>query len=109
MVKVLTGERYCFDHQIEKIDFLKIDAEGHDLAVLMGFRGMLAEKKIEFIQAECTPDSRNNYHVSLEKISSFLQFFGYSLFALSDLVYFDNENRVSTRSIWYCNAVFVNS
>jgi len=34
------------------IDFLKIDAEGHDLAVLRGARSLLAAKAIRFIQFE---------------------------------------------------------
>lgn len=106
-VKVVTGDQYCSELQIHHIDFLKIDTEGHDLETLLGFRNTLAERRIEFIQVECTPDLRNKYHVPLFKISSFLELFGYSLFGLGELVFFDNEAGAPSRSVWYCNAVFV--
>jgi FkbM family methyltransferase len=37
---------------LSRIDFLKIDTEGHDLAVLRGARNALAEQKIRLIQFE---------------------------------------------------------
>jgi len=40
---------------IDRIDFLKIDTEGHDLAVLKGARNALRERKIGMIQFEFIP------------------------------------------------------
>lgn len=51
-VAVRTGDSYCSEHGIEKIDFLKIDAEGAEGAILKGFEKMLKEKRIEVIQFE---------------------------------------------------------
>lgn len=51
-VKVTTVDDYCARNSIDRIDFLKIDVEGHDLAVLKGARAMLAEKRIGCVQFE---------------------------------------------------------
>jgi FkbM family methyltransferase len=51
-VDLLTGDAYCERHKIERIDYLKIDAEGHDFAVLKGLGRMLREGRIAFIQFE---------------------------------------------------------
>jgi FkbM family methyltransferase len=51
-VQVTTGDRYCSDRGLNRIDILKIDTEGHDLDVLNGFREMLARRPIPVIQFE---------------------------------------------------------
>jgi FkbM family methyltransferase len=51
-VKVITLDTYCSNHGIERVDFLKIDAEGHDLKVLQGGRELLATGAIGAAQFE---------------------------------------------------------
>jgi FkbM family methyltransferase len=51
-VSVRTLDEYCSEHGIEQIDLLKIDVEGHELAVLRGSREMLRQGKISAIQFE---------------------------------------------------------
>jgi FkbM family methyltransferase len=51
-VRVGTGDDYCADHGIPKIDFLKIDTEGAEYAILLGFKRMLDGGKIDVIQFE---------------------------------------------------------
>ncbi|MCH9808040.1 MAG: FkbM family methyltransferase [Alphaproteobacteria bacterium] len=51
-VQVTTGDAYCKEHGVSKIDFLKIDTEGHDLSVLCGFKGLLEAGSIGLIQFE---------------------------------------------------------
>ncbi len=50
--KVVTGSEYCQQHHVNKIDFLKIDVEGAEHLVLMGFSSLLAKKAIRVIQFE---------------------------------------------------------
>lgn len=60
-IKTIRGDSFCIEAGIQHIDFLKIDTEGHELAVLKGFEQMLLEKKIDFIQFEyggCWIDAR---------------------------------------------------
>lgn len=60
-VKLSTLDNYCAENNIEHIDFLKMDVEGHELNVLKGAAKMLAESRIDNIQMEfggCNLDSR---------------------------------------------------
>jgi FkbM family methyltransferase len=51
-VPLVRGDAYCAGHGIDRIDFLKIDTEGHEVAVLKGFRDTLAAGRIEVVQFE---------------------------------------------------------
>lgn len=60
-VPVTTLDGYCAVNHISRVDYLKIDAEGHDLAVLHGASGLLEAGAIGFLQFEfggCNIDSR---------------------------------------------------
>lgn len=51
-VRLSTVDAYCAAKGIERVDFVKIDVEGHELAVLRGAKRMLTEGRIELIQLE---------------------------------------------------------
>lgn len=60
-VTVVTLDGFCQEKEIMKIDFLKLDVEGHELSVLKGAKQMLDAGKIHAIQFEfggCNIDSR---------------------------------------------------
>jgi FkbM family methyltransferase len=60
-VQILTIDKYCKQNEIEKIDFLKIDVEGHEISVLQGANQMISKGAIHAIQFEfggCNLDSR---------------------------------------------------
>ena len=52
LVTVQRGTDFCRTHMIDRITLLKIDTEGHEMAVLLGFADMLAIKAIDLIQFE---------------------------------------------------------
>lgn len=52
VVAVTTLDEYCEEQGIDRIDYLKIDTEGHELAVLQGARRMIENRGIAFIQFE---------------------------------------------------------
>jgi FkbM family methyltransferase len=54
-VRLTTLAAYCAAHAIGQIDLLKIDAEGHDMAVLRGGEAMVREGRIRRIQFEYGP------------------------------------------------------
>jgi FkbM family methyltransferase len=57
-------DEFCESEGIPRIDFLKLDIEGHELAALEGAGDMLGQKKIQFIQFEfggCNIDSRTYF------------------------------------------------
>ena len=53
-VKLINGDSYCKDNNLNKIDFLKLDLEGFDFEALKGFSRFFEEKKIKFVQFEYT-------------------------------------------------------
>ena len=50
--RVTTGDLFCAEHGIGRIDFLKIDVEGLEPEVLRGFEGKLAAGEITMVQFE---------------------------------------------------------
>ena len=61
VAKFKTLDQFCTEKNIQKIDFLKMDVEGHEIKVLEGAKKMLDSGKITFIQFEfggCNIDSR---------------------------------------------------
>lgn len=50
--KVLKGDDFCDTHQIEYIDFLKIDTEGSENLVIEGFNNMFQKENIKIVQFE---------------------------------------------------------
>ncbi len=60
-VNIETLDEFCLKNGIERIDFLKLDIEGHELKALQGAARMLGEGRIDMIQFEfgqCNIDSR---------------------------------------------------
>jgi FkbM family methyltransferase len=51
-VSLRTIDAFCKERDITKIDFLKVDVEGHELEVLLGARTLIQNKAIDFIQFE---------------------------------------------------------
>jgi FkbM family methyltransferase len=52
--QVKTGDQFCIENNIDFIDFLKIDVEGMDFEVILGFDEMIKNEKIKVIQFEYT-------------------------------------------------------
>jgi FkbM family methyltransferase len=70
-VKSITIDNYCFNNNINKINFLKIDTEGGELDVVYGANNMLNNHNIDFIQFEyggCFQDAK----ITLKSICNYL-------------------------------------
>jgi FkbM family methyltransferase len=77
-IKISTLDEYCENNNIIHIDFMKVDVEGHELAVFKGSRKMLEKGAIEMIQFEyggCNLDAR----VYLLDIWSLLTQYGFKI------------------------------
>ena len=59
-VKIRTIDEFARERGIERVHFLKIDTEGHELRCMEGARGLMDAGRIDFIQFEmgCNVDSR---------------------------------------------------
>jgi FkbM family methyltransferase len=51
-IQLTTLDQYCETNNIQAIDFLKMDVEGHEMQVLRGASNMISNGKIRFIQFE---------------------------------------------------------
>ncbi len=71
-VSVETLDNYCAGHNIQYIDLLKLDVEGHELAVLKGGSRLFQDSRISMVSFEfggCNIDSRTF-------VQDFFYFFG---------------------------------
>jgi len=98
-VTVVRGDDFCEEHGIQQINYLKIDAEGYDLKVCSGFRTMLKENRIDFVQVEAGLNPTNRVHVPLEAFKEYLEPLGYALFRI-----YDQAGRPFARR---CNPLFM--
>ncbi len=67
-IKTLTGDSFCEKNNIQKIDILKIDTQGHNSQVVEGFKRMIDTKKIDIIETEIV---LGNFYKNYEKIYDF--------------------------------------
>lgn len=63
---------------INSISYLKIDTEGFDLEVLVGFRPILSQ--VDFVQVEASMNPYNKAHVPFRALEDFLRENGFLLF-----------------------------
>ena len=78
------GDAFCDEHRVQRIGFLKIDAEGHDLEILHGFGKMLQDMRIDLVEAEVGMNPENRRHVPFEMVKAHLERLGYRLFLIYD-------------------------
>lgn len=79
-VSVNTGDAFLAKTGLPTVDFLKIDTEGYDLKVLIGFTAALQRKAIRFLQVEAGMNSTNLRHVPLQHFMEFLEPLGYHIY-----------------------------
>lgn len=82
-VSVRTGDAFLAETGLSTVDFLKIDTEGHDLKVLMGFTAALRRGAIRFLQVEAGMNSTNVRHVPIHDFMQFLEPLGYHLYRVT--------------------------
>jgi FkbM family methyltransferase len=80
-VDVTTLDSWCALYRVDQIDYLKIDAEGHDLAVLEGARDLLKRGAISAFSFEYA-DGWIAARRYLAEADRFVRECGYSLFKL---------------------------
>lgn len=76
--QLVTGDAYCAQHGIDRIDFLKIDVEGADHLVLEGFSNALSRGAIRFVQFEYGY-AHGDAHFLMKDFYRFFDRFGYAI------------------------------
>ncbi|MGF7206200.1 FkbM family methyltransferase [Skermanella aerolata] len=79
-IRMSSISSFCQANNVQAIDYLKIDTEGHDMDVLIGCYQFISQ--IQFIQCEVSMNEYNKYHVSFQKIFSYLACLNFSIFGI---------------------------
>ncbi len=86
-VSVDRVDSFCKEAMIPKIDILKIDAQGSDLAILKGADSLLKGMKIEFLLVEVLFIALYEGQHYFHEVNQFLASYGYHLFDLFTLAH----------------------
>lgn len=86
-VAVETVDDYCRRGRIDRIDWLKIDAQGYDLRVLQGAEAMLARGAIGVISLEVNLMPMYEGEGTLPEIIGFCERFGYFIIGFYETNY----------------------
>lgn len=81
-IKTNTLDNFCKTKKIDKIDILKIDAQGADLKILNGSQSLLKAQSIPLIYTEALFVPLYIGQASFFEIGQFLHHYGYQLFDL---------------------------
>jgi FkbM family methyltransferase len=82
-VQTVTGDHFCEQEQIERIELLKIDTEGHELEVLNGFNEMISTGRIYAILLE-VGFAGDSTHGNFKQIHQHLSMNGLELMGFHD-------------------------
>jgi len=77
-IPLTTLDLFCKREKVERIDFLKMDVEGHELSVLKGAAQMISSGRIAFMQFEfgdCNVDSRTFFRDFFEFLAPHYKIF----------------------------------
>lgn len=90
-VKVTTLDLFCSQQNIDHIDVLKVDVEGHEPEVLEGAKELLNKRRINIIILESHPESYVFYN-SLEKMGFDIFYYDYDKYLLRRILPVSEEN-----------------
>jgi FkbM family methyltransferase len=101
-VETNTLDAFCAERSIERIDLLKVDAEGADLQVLQGAERMFRDKRVAFVFVEVGFDPADQGHVHVTRMLENLSSAGFQLYAFYD--YYHDHNTVD---LVFANVLFI--
>ena len=104
-VQCTTLDLFTSQQNVDGIDFLKIDTEGHELEVLQGASEILQTQRIRLVLLECVTLPSEERFVSLAAVGKILRQFSSKLFAIFD----QQLDWGGAHRLQYCNAMFVSA
>jgi FkbM family methyltransferase len=100
-VPVITVDRFVAERGIKRIDFMKIDTEGQEMAVLKGARNTLSAGNIRALFLEATLEPSDRLHTNLIEIRDYLFPLGFMLIALYDQHIFPHPTRLGFLNVLF--------
>jgi FkbM family methyltransferase len=113
-----TIDEFCSAHDLNGVDFIKVDTDGHDYYVLCGARHTLTSHGVLGVQVECqfhgTPHPHANTFANIDR---YLRELGFALFdmnvwrytrgALPGQFYYDIMAQTTTGPVQWCEALYL--
>jgi FkbM family methyltransferase len=101
-IEVDTVDAFAAAQGVQRIDLLKIDAEGYDLEVLKGADAILASGRVVFVLVEVGFHPGDTRHVLFDEVRDFLMARGFCVFGFYD----QNLEWSGERRLRFANACF---
>jgi FkbM family methyltransferase len=85
MVKVptISLDDYCLNHNIRRIHFAKIDAEGAEFSIIKGMQNLIKQNRVDFFQFEYGGTFKDS-NSSLSEVFDFISNYKYDIYKISD-------------------------
>lgn len=91
-VELRTLESFCTFEQIERIDILKLDTQGHENDIIEGSLNLFASGKIKYVLAELIFAQLYAKQAKAGEVIALLEKCGFRLLDMYDFVYGDEQN-----------------
>lgn len=105
-VRVETIDGFCEAQGIERVDVLKLDVEGHELAALKGASRLLEAGAIDVIMAEFRIEDPRPGAVKFLELANHLAGLGYHLWGFYGLIWDENLRIDWGDAIWVSDPMF---
>lgn len=100
-VEVVRIDEFCRGKGIERVQIVKLDIEGHELAALRGCGAMIDEQRIDLLYCETRFEGGAAGATTLPQLCEYLEPRGYEVFGLYDL------RHGGDLQLQWCDVVFV--
>ena len=81
-IQATTIDEFCLEHEIARIDLMKIDVEGHEMDVLRGMSGCLRQQRVRHLFVEISCDNLLKAGSSVQELCAFLKASGYHPYSI---------------------------
>jgi FkbM family methyltransferase len=101
-VEVVTLDQFVREHSLDRIGFLKIDAEGFDLEVIKGAAETLSSGRVKFVMAEVGFHPGDDRHPLFDEVRNALMNYKFRVFG----IYGQGLEWTGEPSLRFANALF---
>jgi FkbM family methyltransferase len=103
-VQIDTIDSFCSAHATQRIDLLKVDAEGFDLEVLKGGVSLLSSARVAFVLVEVGFHPGDTRHVLFDHAREFLMPHGFHVYGFYDQnLEWSGESRLRFANVCFAN------
>lgn len=107
LTQMTTIDAYCEKNNIDHIDVMKIDVEGHEPEVIQGAKDMLTNNKVDIIILEAN-ESEQQFYESLVEMGFNFYYYNYNNNSLKRILPLSYDNIIAQKpSIFHCNIVLI--